>query len=144
MSYTHKRPKDAHALLTSPDGWIYLDVRSAEEYASGHPTGAWNIPVMNRGPMGMTPNAEFVAVASKVLPKTSKLVVGCASGMRSLRACDLLAATGYTTLVNCEGGFQGGRDDVGNAIPGWAASGLPVETQLAAERTYAHLRQAKG
>lgn len=144
MNPTHKKPKDAQALLTANDGWIYLDVRSVEEFGGGHPIGAWNIPVMHRGPMGMTPNAEFVAVATKALPKTAKLVVGCASGMRSLRACELLAAAGYKTLVNCEGGFQGGRDDAGNAVPGWAAAGLPVETHAATERTYAHLRQTQG
>lgn len=142
MSYTHKKPHDAKALLDSSNGWIYLDVRSVEEFGAGHPIGAWNVPVMHRGAMGMTPNPDFLVVVSKSIPKDAKLIVGCASGMRSLRACELLSGAGYSQVVNCEGGFAGGRDEAGNAIPGWAAAGLPVETHAAAERTYAHLRQA--
>lgn len=139
----NKRPTDAKALLDGPDGWKYLDVRSVEEFGAGHPTGAWNVPIFHRGPMGMTPNEDFVAVVTRTFPKDTKLVVGCAAGPRSMRACDVLAAAGFKDLVNVEGGFMGGRDDFGRPIPGWAASGLPVETSAPLERTYAQLSRAK-
>ncbi|MDZ4774331.1 MAG: rhodanese-like domain-containing protein [Planctomycetota bacterium] len=139
----NKKPAEAKALVDSNQGWTYLDVRSVDEFSGGHPVGAWNIPVLHRGPMGMTPNADFVAVVAKTFPKTAKLVVGCASGVRSVRACEMLEAAGYTELVNMEGGFMGSRDDFGRAIPGWASSGLPVAAAAPIERTYAKLSQAK-
>jgi rhodanese-related sulfurtransferase len=139
MTTQNKRPADAKALLDSKAGWKYLDVRSVEEFDAGHPAGAWNVPIFHRGPGGMVPNPEFEKVVQRVLPRPAKLVVGCGSGPRSTRACEMLAAAGYTDLVNVEGGFNGGRDEMGSAIPGWAASGLPVEKVASPERTYAQL-----
>ena len=139
----NKKPAEAKALLDLSEGWKYLDVRSVEEFGAGHPVGAWNVPIFQRGPQGMTPNDDFVAVVAKTFAKDTKLVVGCASGPRSVRACELLAAAGYKDLVNVEGGFMGGRDEYGRAIPGWASSGLPVEASAPPERSYAHLARAK-
>ncbi len=139
-----KKPAEAKALLDSGEGWIYLDVRSEGEFEMGHPEGAWNVPVLHRGPFGMAPNEEFVAVVTRTFPTDAKLVVGCASGVRSVRACELLAAAGFRHLVNMEGGFVGARDPFGGAIAGWAASGYPVATRAPAERTWAHLSKSKG
>lgn len=139
----NKKPAEAKALLDGKDGWKYLDVRSVEEFGAGHPAGAWNVPVFHRGPMGMTPNDDFVAVVSKAFARDAKLVVGCASGVRSVRACELLAAAGFKDLVNMEGGFMGARDDLGRPIQGWMSSGLPVETSTPLERTYAQLARPK-
>ena len=135
----NKKPAEAKALIDGPEGWKYLDVRSVEEFDAGHPTGAWNVPIFQRGPAGMMPNDDFERVVMRAFPRDSKLVVGCGSGPRSTRACEVLAAAGYADLVNVEGGFNGGRDEMGRAIPGWAASGLPVEKAAPAERTYAQL-----
>jgi rhodanese-related sulfurtransferase len=144
MATQSKRPDDAKALLDSGAGWKYLDVRSVEEFDAGHASGAWNIPLFHRGPAGMTPNTEFESVVQRVFPRDSKLVVGCASGGRSMRACEVLAAAGYVDLVNLEGGFLGARDEMGRAIHGWASAGLPVEKTATPERTYAGLlRPAK-
>ena len=52
-------------------------------------------------------------------------------GGRSQRACEMLAAEGYTDLANMVGGFNGSPDQ-----PGWVALGLPTATKAAAERTY--------
>lgn len=144
MPTQNKRPADAKALLDSQQGWIYLDVRSVDEFQVGHPAGAWNIPLLNRGPLGMSPNPDFASVVQRTFAKDAKLVVGCASGPRSLRACDVLESAGYTDLVNVEGGFMGAQDDYGRIIPGWAAAGLPVEKSAPVERTYEHLRRAGG
>jgi rhodanese-related sulfurtransferase len=139
----NKKPTDVKALLDTKEGWKYLDVRSVEEFGAGHPAGAWNVPIFQRGPMGMTPNDDFVAVVAKTFTKDTKLVVGCGSGPRSERACELLAAAGYKDLVNVEGGFMGGRDEAGRPVPGWASLGLPVEAAAPLERTYAHLARTK-
>ncbi|MBL8858887.1 MAG: rhodanese-like domain-containing protein [Planctomycetes bacterium] len=136
---TNKKPAEAKALIDN-EGWLYLDVRSVEEFQAGHPAGAWNIPVMHKSPMGMTPNATFAADVARAFKKDTKLIVGCASGVRSLRACDLLAEAGFEYLANMEGGFMGARDDYGRVTPGWASSGFPVEAKAPDERTYAQLK----
>ena len=134
-------PRAAKKLLDGAEGWIYLDVRTEQEFSAGHATGAWNVPVIVRDPAGrMLPNAEFVAVVKKNFPPTSRLVVGCASGVRSLRACDLLAAAGFSELVNLSSGFQGRIDDQGALEAGWQECGLPSEVAGPPERTYATLR----
>jgi rhodanese-related sulfurtransferase len=137
-------PRAAKKLLDGAEGWVYLDVRTEEEFRAGHATGAWNVPVIVRDTAGrMLPNAEFVAVVKKNFPPTSRLVVGCASGVRSLRACDLLAAAGFSELVNLSSGFQGRIDDHGALEAGWQECGLPCESASLPERTYATLRAKK-
>lgn len=135
------KPADCPALLAS--GYTYLDVRTPEEFEGGHPKGAYNVPVMMRGGAGMQPNPAFVSVVISKFPKDSKLVVGCQSGMRSQRACQELAAVGYTNLVNMECGFGGARDEDGNVTPGWHACGLPTDSGNPDGRTYAELQSAK-
>lgn len=115
-------PRAAHEEMKSNPAAIYVDVRSPGEYDQGHPEGAWNLPVMLAGMLGMKPNAEFLAVAEKVLPKDAHLIVGCKSGQRSAMACQILAQAGWTNLANVAGGFHGG------AVPGWAQQGLPAST----------------
>lgn len=44
---------------------------------------------------------------------------------RSLRACEALAAEGYSSLVNMRGGFSGARDKAGNVQQvGWEGLGF--------------------
>jgi rhodanese-related sulfurtransferase len=114
-------PTEAQALLQ--EGWTYVDVRSQPEFEQGHPKGAVNIPLMNAGPGGMTPNPDFLASVQKRFPVTSKLVVGCQAGGRSLRAATMLEGAGYSELVDQRCGWGGS-----NGEAGWAASGLPTET----------------
>jgi rhodanese-related sulfurtransferase len=145
MPYTHSKPNAAKALLDGPDGWIYLDVRTPEEFQSGHVTGAYNVPYAMRDRAGrMAPNEEFAAVVKRVFPLSAKLVVGCASGVRSIHACQILEAEGYTSLVNMQCGFSGARDATGAIVePGWQAAGFPCEASGAVERTYRKLWEKK-
>jgi rhodanese-related sulfurtransferase len=139
---TRISPADAKKLLD--EGYTYLDVRSEPEYAAGHPRGAHNVPIMNAGPGGMTPNAHFLAVMEALYRKDQKLVVGCRSGQRSMRAAEMLVNAGYTHLVEQRAGFDGSRDPFGGLIePGWAPSGLPVETTTPGG-SYAELRAKAG
>src|ERR1700682_5955027 len=132
MAIAQAEPPQAHETLTRNPGAVYLDVRTEGEFAQGHPAGAINIPVVFiKGPGQMEPNPDFVAVAEKVLPKATKLVVGCMSGGRSHRACDMLQEAGYADLTNVRGGFGGARDVSGNVVvAGWRDAGLPVTTDL--------------
>jgi rhodanese-related sulfurtransferase len=72
------------------------------------------------------PNPAFLAVVQRHFPPGATLLVGCQSGMRSQRACELLADAGYTDLANVRDGFGGSED-----APGWKESGLPVESGAA-------------
>jgi rhodanese-related sulfurtransferase len=139
-----KRVSPAEAKQLVDDGWLYLDVRSEPEFAAGHPAGAHNVPVMHAGPSGMSPNPDFLAVVEALHPKGARLVVGCKSGQRSARAAAMLAAAGYTSLVDQRAGFDGPRDTFGQLTePGWAPAGLPTETTTAGG-SYAELRLKAG
>ncbi len=124
--YDEIDPHTASVLLA--EGWVYVDVRTPQEFGQGHPTGAINVPVMIMGPMGIEPNPNFVSVVADQLGPETKLVLGCKSGGRSARACQLLGAAGYGQLANMLGGFSGGKGPDGQPIDGWRAAGLPVSS----------------
>ena len=95
------------------------------EFEAGHPTGAYNVPLMHQGPAGMTPNPDFLGVMEKAFPKTAKLVVGCKAGGRSARAAAVLESAGFTNVVDQKAGYEGPSP----VEPGWRPQGLPVSTQ---------------
>lgn len=122
-------PKEAHELMQQ--GYVYVDVRSEPEYEASHPTGAVNIPVMHRGPVGMSPNPQFVAAFRAAFPDpdAAKVILGCAGGNRSMRAAEILEREGYDELVEQRAGFAGARDMGGRVLePGWQEAGLPCES----------------
>ena len=125
---TRVSPAEAHKLVAE-EGYVYVDVRSEPEYAAGHPAGSQNVPIMNAGARGLEPNPAFLEVVEALYAKDAKLVLGCRSGQRSLRAAELLTGAGYTTVVDQRAGYEGARNAFGGvAEPGWAPSGLPTET----------------
>ena len=69
-----------------------LDVRSVEEFDSGHLDGALNIPV-----------DELEKRLSELEPKGQGVVVYCRSGMRSARAAKTLAAAGFSEVGDLGG-----------------------------------------
>jgi rhodanese-related sulfurtransferase len=122
------------------EGFVYVDVRTPEEVAAGHPEGAFNIPVKLRTAAGMTPNPDFVRVVSAHFPKDAKLVLGCQSGNRSMAAAQLLIDAGFTHLLEQRAGFGGIRDAFGGvAEHGWQGAGLPVSTTLDPGHSYPEL-----
>lgn len=141
MPYRTLNPTQAKELLDGGDGWIYVDVRTEGEYGQGHAAGAYNIPVAVGQPPHMTTNNEFLAVVKANFKKGQKMVLACAAGGRSARACEILVNAGYTELVNMAGGLMGARDPTGRVEKGWAVLGYPIETASAAGRTYDALRR---
>ena len=142
MDIRQAKPPEAHDTLVRHPDAVYLDVRTEEEFAAGHPAGARNVPVVLFDPAHRpTPNPEFVAVVERHFPRTTKLVVGCQAGGRSQHACELLAQAGYGDLTNVQGGYGGARDASGRVvIPGWRDAGLPVDTTPAPGASYGDLR----
>lgn len=130
MPFRRVSPEDAQTLIEK-EGYTYVDVRSVQEFQAGHPTGAYNVPLMDMGAMGMTPNPDFLKVMERRFPRDSKLVVGCKAGGRSLRAAGLLEAAGFTSVVDQRAGFEGSGE------PGWRPKGLPVSKDAAPDHTYA-------
>jgi rhodanese-related sulfurtransferase len=132
-------PQEAQKLITE-QGYTHVDVRTETEYRAGHPAGALNVPSMLAGPAGMTPNPDFLKVMSALFAKDAKIVVGCRSGARSLRAAEALTAAGFSNVVDQRAGFEGPKDPAGRPIePGWAPAGLPVETETPGA-SYAELK----
>jgi rhodanese-related sulfurtransferase len=121
-------PQEANDLMQNDSEYIYLDVRSVPEFEAGHAERAINIPIMHFTPgAGMSPNENFPAEVEAAIPKDAKLVVGCKSGMRSARACEILSQMGFTNVANIRGGFVGLSDNFGRVTePGWSMLNLPT------------------
>lgn len=97
-------PKDLQAVRENND-WFVLDVRSKDEFETGHVPGAINAYFGT-----LEDNLELV-------PMDKELAVYCTAGVRSSMACSILLRNGYTRIHNMLGGF-----------PSWQASGYPTES----------------
>jgi len=72
-----------------------IDVRSASEVSGGAIKGHQQIDVMK---------SDFKDHVSK-LDTSKTYIVYCKSGMRSRRACNIMAKHGFNSLYNLKGGF---------------------------------------
>jgi rhodanese-related sulfurtransferase len=92
--------------LKSTDSAQLVDVRTADEYASGHLTGSQNIDW----------NGEGFEKQIQQLDKTKPVFVYCRSGRRSAEAMNKMNELGFTQVYNLAGG-----------ILQWTEEGKPVE-----------------
>ena len=135
MEIRQTTPSDAYETMQSDPTAVYLDVRTPEEFAAGHPAGAVNVPGMYCRGGCSRPNPDFVAGVQRIIPRATPVLVGCQAGGRSQRGAELLVGAGYTNISNVRGGFGGARDETGRTvIPGWREAGLPVETGAGATK----------
>ncbi len=139
-------PEQAYELMTSDPKVIYLDVRSVPEFEAGHAVRAINIPLLHMTPgQGMTPNPDFVRVVEANLPKDAHIVVGCKTGGRSARACDIMSQLGYAEVANVLGGFVGQSDNTGQVVqPGWSMLNLPQCSTCMDDARYEWLAKTTG
>jgi rhodanese-related sulfurtransferase len=136
MTVKRVSPQEADQLVRE-EAYAYVDVRSIPEFEAGHPAGAYNIPIMHKTAAGMQPNVEFGEVVSAVFPKDAKLVLGCRSGNRSLRAAQMLLQMGFEEVVDQRAGTAGARDAFGQLQePGWMEAGLEAATKARPGRSY--------
>jgi rhodanese-related sulfurtransferase len=118
------------------EGHVYLDVRSPDEFALGHPQGAYNVPWLDPA-QPHSPNARFLEVVCRAFDKAQPIVVGCQSGQRSVAAAEALLAAGFARVVEQRAGFGGQRDAFGGLLePGWQRCGLPVAYQPEPKRAH--------
>ncbi len=129
-------PAEAHTKMTD-EAHVYVDVRTEEEFAAGHPDGAFNVPVMVATAAGLAPNPDFVAVMERVFAKDAPIIVGCKMGGRSARAAKELAVAGFTRILDQRAGWDGARGSFGELTePGWSRADLPTESGAPPGRSY--------
>lgn len=92
-SYRQISQEEASSVMASETGYIILDVRTQEEYDSGHIDGAICIP-----------NETITGEDIPKLPDKNQLIlVYCRSGRRSKEASQKLADMGYTNVLEFGG-----------------------------------------
>lgn len=91
--YMNINAQQAKEIMDTETGYVILDVRTQEEFDSGHVPGAILIP-----------DYEIKEKAPQVLTdKNQKILVYCRSGRRSKLACEELVNLGYTNLYEFGG-----------------------------------------
>ena len=73
---------------------LLVDVRTPEEFATGHIAGAVNIPLQD------------IAARMSEIPKDTPAIIYCRSGNRSAQAMQILANAGYTQIYDLGGVIQ--------------------------------------
>ena len=92
---------EADELRSSGDNVVILDVREPDENAQGSIPGAVFIP---RGQLESN-------IENKVPDKSSKVLIHCASGVRSAFAAKTLSELGYQDVASIAGGFNKWKDE---------------------------------
>lgn len=85
---------------------VFVDIRSAEDYAKGHIAQARSVPL------------DQIDARAQSLPKNKPLIVVCATGRSAGGAVSSLKAKGLENVVALSGGMQA-----------WHQAGLPVTTR---------------
>lgn len=88
---------EAFEKVISDTSVVRLDVRSIDEYASGHIAKAINIDVMKD---------DFTTKATSLLPKDKTIALYCRSGRRSKKAAGILVEKGYK-VIELNSGISG-------------------------------------
>jgi len=92
-SYNEISQSEAKEMMTRDDGHIIVDVRTLEEYATGHIPGAICIP-----------NESIGSERPAELPDLNQVIlVYCRSGRRSKQAAQKLFDLGYTQIYEFGG-----------------------------------------
>ncbi|KMZ67809.1 Rhodanese-like domain-containing protein [Zostera marina] len=84
----------------------FLDVRTLEEFAKGHIQDAINISYFLFTSKGKEVNPKFMEEVLKTFSKDDCIIVGCASGARSIRASTDLLKYGFKNTKNMKGGYN--------------------------------------
>lgn len=93
VSYNHITSIEAQERLKNEKGIIVLDVRTKEEYETGHISGAILIDVND-----LQEEAESI-----LTNKESSIFVYCRSGNRSITAANILVKLGYKSVYDLGG-----------------------------------------
>jgi rhodanese-related sulfurtransferase len=108
---------DAYNLIQQNIGnpnFIIIDVRTADEFNTGHIAGAINIDYTS---------AQFTADVS-LLDKTKQYLVYCETGVRGAAATQIMVGLGFINVQNIAGG-----------ITAWIEDGYPVTAPVTTQST---------
>lgn len=84
---------EAKEIFATKGDYIILDVRRADEFASGHIPGAINVA-----------NEDISKEKIETLPDMDQTIyVYCRTGRRSKQAATKLSSIGYTNIIECGG-----------------------------------------
>ena len=92
-AYRQISMEEAVTMMAQESDYIILDVRRADEFASGHIPGAINVANESIG----------TAEVPELPDKNQLILVYCRSGNRSKQASQKLADLGYTNIVEFGG-----------------------------------------
>jgi rhodanese-related sulfurtransferase len=123
-------PQEAFELLQADSRVKLIDVRTDAErdwvgrvaIAQGqHGAVQWST-----WPGGL-PNPDFIDQLGAVAGKDDVLLFLCRSGVRSVHAARLAAASGFPHAFDILEGFEGNKDSEGHrkTVGGWCKAGLP-------------------
>ena len=99
--------EEAHQVLLKGkqnEAFLFLDVRTPQEYAAGHVPGAKNISL------------QVLASHLDEIPRSGKVFVYCESGVRSTKATRMLVDAGFDNIINMKASMRG-----------WRAAGFEIE-----------------
>lgn len=105
---THLHPGMAHNFILQQlgnDSFQMIDVRTPEEFSTGHIRGAVNIDWINH-------HSDLLH-----LNKDNTLMIYCRSGRRSQLAIDYLSKHGFKYLLHINGGIIQWKKDIKSLIP---------------------------
>ena len=100
-------PAQAEKWLAATPGVQLLDVRTKEEFATGHLSKATLIPWTDK---------DFTTRAAKELDPRKPVLVYCQGGVRSAKAATALDKTGFTDVRDLAGGIRA-----------WQQAGNPID-----------------
>ena len=95
-------PEEVFQIMENNEDYLIVDVRTKEEFDSGHLEGALLLPVQELGER------------LDELPMDKPIIVYCRSGNRSRTAANILIDNGFTMVYDMGG------------ISSWTAEGYPV------------------
>jgi len=98
-------PGDAYAIMQNSSGSVIIDVRTPQEYQSGHLKGATNLDYYSNGFLD----------SLKPLDKNSTYIVYCRRGIRGGATLEMMKALGFKRVYNILGG-----------LTLWAQEGMPM------------------
>ncbi|MCK5943924.1 MAG: rhodanese-like domain-containing protein [Planctomycetes bacterium] len=106
MNFEDLDPADAQRRLQQDPSIRLLDVRTQPEHDSHRLPNAKLVPV------------QELAERIGELDRDQRWLVYCEHGVRSVAACEMLAAAGFEAIANIRGGMAH-----------WASQGLPYESR---------------
>ena len=109
MAIREISPKEAFEELQADEAIVLIDTREPHEYAEANIAGSKLIP----------PAMIADQIEAAVPDRSTKVILHCRSGARSMTAAEQMAEMGYSDLANVAGG-----------ILEWEAEGLPVQSEV--------------